>query len=138
MLKYQPAGLAITCEMMVASPLTVFEKVTPPVVRVRSPALRPVSIRTGPFTPAAPSWMCAMLSWVVAGQPATTTSNYTLVPLMLIVAVPPQLASASVIGGFWFVALSSALKMFAVGVGAGVGVLAAETAGPGVISRNGV
>src|SRR5438093_11594152 len=120
MLKYQPAGLAITCEMMVASPLTVFEKVTPPLVSVRSPALRPVSIRTGPFTPVAPSWMCAMLSWVVAGQPSTTTSNFTLVPLMLIVAVPPQLSSAWAIGGFWFVALSWALKVFAVGVVAAV------------------
>src|SRR2546427_8830998 len=121
MLKYQPAGLAMICEMIAASPVTVRVNVTPPPVSVRSPALRSVLIRTGPFTPVAPSWMCAMLSCVVAGQPATTTSNFALVPVKVIVAVPAQLASASAIGGVWVPALRPALKGVA-GVGAGVGL----------------
>src|SRR5712691_9913788 len=128
MLKYQPAGLAVIRVMSAASAVTVRENVTPPPVSVRSPALMPVLITTGPFTPVAPSWMCAMLSCVVAGQPATTTSNFALVPVRVTVALPAQLASASAIGGFWFVALSSALKVFA-GVGAGVGVGVGATVG---------
>jgi hypothetical protein len=48
------------------------------------------------------------------------TSNLVLVPVKVTVAVPVQLASASVIGGFSFAALSSALNVFA-GVGDGVG-----------------
>src|SRR3989442_3192382 len=114
---YQPAGFAMTCEMIAASPVTVRVNVTPPAVSVRSPALRPVSMRTGPFTPTAPSWMCPMLIAVVAGHPVMTTSNFTLVPLNVTVALPAHDASASVIGGFSFELLSSALN-----VGAGVGV----------------
>src|SRR5439155_17262654 len=61
-----------------------------------------------------------MLITVVAGQPVIETSNFALVPVNVTVAVPLQVASASVIGGFSFEALSSALNVFA-GVGAGVG-----------------
>src|SRR5438128_1520701 len=122
------------CEMMAASAVTVRVNVTPPPVSVMSPALMPVLIRTGPFTPVAPSWICAMLSCVVAGQPATTTSNFTLVPVKFTVAVPAQVASASVIGGFWLVALSSALNVVA-GVGAGVGVGVGATVGA-VVGRS--
>src|SRR2546428_11441523 len=132
MLNDQSSLLAMTCEMMAASPVTVRVNVTPPPVSGRSPALRSVLIRTGPFTPVAPSWMCAMLSCVVAGQPATTTSNFALVPVKVIVAVPAQLASASAIGGFWLLALSSAFKGFAGGgAGVGGGVAAARGAGGG-------
>src|SRR2546430_15727676 len=59
-----------------------------------------------------------MLMTVLAGQPVMETSNFVLVPLKVMVAVPEQEASASVIGGFSFAALSSALKVFA-GVGDG-------------------
>src|SRR5438477_11524576 len=62
-----------------------------------------------------------MLMTVVAGQPVIETSNFTLVVESVTVAVPLQLASASVIGGVSFDALSSALKVFA-GVGDGDGV----------------
>jgi hypothetical protein len=48
------------------------------------------------------------------------TSNFALVAVSVTVAVPLQVASASVIGGFSFEALSSALKVFA-GVGDGDG-----------------
>ena len=51
------------------------------------------------------------------GHPLMTTSNFTLVPLNVTVALPEHDASASVIGGFSFELLSSALN-----VGAGVGV----------------
>src|SRR5438445_7933653 len=63
-----------------------------------------------------------MLIAVVAGQPVMDTSNFALVAVKVTVAVPAHVASASVIGGFSFDALSSALNVFAgVGVGAGVG-----------------
>src|SRR5205809_7368606 len=61
-----------------------------------------------------------MLITVVAGQPVIETSNFALVPVNVTVAVPLQVASASVIGGFSFEALSSALNVFA-GVGDGDG-----------------
>src|SRR5438477_1107909 len=70
-----------------------------------------------------------MLMTVVAGQPVIETSNFTLVVESVTVAVPLQLASASVIGGVSFDALSSALKVFA-GVGDGDGV--GEAVGVGV------
>src|SRR5438128_3733650 len=61
-----------------------------------------------------------MLITVVAGQPVIETSNFALVPVNVTVALPLQVASASVIGGFSFEALSSALNVFA-GVGDGDG-----------------
>src|SRR5256712_10450662 len=61
-----------------------------------------------------------MLITVLAGQPVIATSNFALVPVNVTVAVPLQVASASVIGGFSFEALSSALKVLA-GVGDGDG-----------------
>src|SRR2546428_14061240 len=61
-----------------------------------------------------------MLITVVAGQPVIETSNFALVPVNVTVALPLQVASASVIGGFSFEALSSALYVFA-GVGDGDG-----------------
>src|SRR5437867_4363199 len=70
-----------------------------------------------------------MLITVVAGHPVMDTSNFALVAVNVTVAVPVQLASASVIGGFSFEALSSALKVLAtVGTGLGVG----EAVGVGV------
>src|SRR2546421_11233104 len=72
-----------------------------------------------------------MLIAVVAGQPVIVTSNFTLVVESVTVAVPLQLASASVIGGVSFDALSSALKTFAT-VGATVGVGVGEAVGVGV------
>src|SRR5437867_12273457 len=64
-----------------------------------------------------------MLITVVAGQPVMATSNFALVLVKVAVAVPAQVASASVIGGFSFEALRSALKTFAtVGDGLGVGL----------------
>src|SRR5437867_10846012 len=62
-----------------------------------------------------------MLITVVAGQPVMATSNFALVLVKVTVAVPAQVASASVIGGFSFEALRSALKAFAT-VGDGLGV----------------
>src|SRR2546423_119284 len=64
-----------------------------------------------------------MLIAVVAGQPVMDTSNFALVLVNVTVAVPLQLASASVTAGLpsavtSFAALSSALKVFA-GVGDG-------------------
>src|SRR5437867_8910181 len=64
-----------------------------------------------------------MLITLVAGQPVMATSNFALVLVKVTVAVPAQVASASVIGGFSFEALRSALKAFAtVGDGLGVGL----------------
>src|SRR6266513_1596620 len=107
--------------------VAVLENVTPPPLRVRSPAARPVLIFTPPLTPAAPSWMWPMLIAVVAGQPVIVTSNFTDVGFKVTVAVPAQLASASAIAGTSFEDLSSALKTFAT-VGTGVG----EAVGVGV------
>src|SRR6266576_5233573 len=70
-----------------------------------------------------------MLIAVVVGQPVMDTSNLALVLVKVTVAVPLQVASASVIGGFSFAALSSALNVLAtVGIGVGVG----EAVGVGV------
>src|SRR5512133_1881373 len=70
-----------------------------------------------------------MLIAVVAGQPVMDTSNLALVLVKVTVAVPVQVASASVIGGFSFEAFSSALNVLAtVGTGLGVG----EAVGVGV------
>jgi hypothetical protein len=71
-----------------------------------------------------------MLIAVLAGQPVIVTSNFTLVGFNVTVAVPAQVASASVIGcGVSFADLSSALKTFeTVGDGDGVG----EAVGVGV------
>jgi hypothetical protein len=61
-----------------------------------------------------------MLIAVVAGQPVIVTSNLTDVGLNVTVAVPEQLASASVIGGTSFADFNSALNVLA-GVGEGDG-----------------
>src|ERR1700694_836340 len=100
--------------------LFVRENVTAPPVSVMSPALSVLSIFTPPFTPAAPSWMWPMLIAVAAGHPVMDTSNLALVLVKVTVAVPPQVASASVIGGFSFAAFRSALNVLAT-VGTGVG-----------------
>src|SRR5467141_394353 len=78
-----------------------------------------------------------MLIAVVAGQPVIVTSNFTDAGFNVTVAVPAQVASASVIGGFSFADLRSALKTFATvatGVGdgeaVGVGVGVDTAAGP--------
>src|SRR6266446_9167250 len=74
-----------------------------------------------------------MLIAVVAGQPLMTTSNFAVVAVNVTVAVPLQLASASVIGGVSFDAFRSALKTFAtVGAGVGVGEAVGEAVGVGV------
>src|SRR2546425_1793602 len=74
-----------------------------------------------------------MLIAVVAGQPVIVTSNFTEVGFKVTVAVPAQLASASVIGGFSFDAFRSALKTFAtVGDGLGVGLAVGDAVGVGV------
>src|SRR5256712_10025148 len=74
-----------------------------------------------------------MLIAVVAGQPVMDTSNFALVAVKVTVAVPAHVASASVIGGFSFYALSSALNGFAgVGVGAGVGATVGTGGGDGL------
>src|SRR2546428_7890086 len=71
-----------------------------------------------------------MLIAVVAGQPVIVTSNFTEVGFKVTVAVPAQLASASVIGGFSFDAFRSALKTFAtVGDGLGVGLAVGDAVG---------
>src|SRR3989475_8990004 len=114
---YQPAGFAMTCEMIAASLVTVRVNVTPPAVSVRSPALRPVSMRTGPFTPTAPSWMCPVLIAVRGRHPVMDTAQFTLAQLNGEVALTAHDGSAPVIGGFSFELFSSALN-----VGAGVGV----------------
>src|SRR6267143_4066844 len=101
------------CVIRAASAVAVFENVTPPPVRVSSPATRPVLILTGPGTPAAPSWMCPMLMCVVEGQPLIVTSNFAVVAVNVTVALPLQVASAPVMGGTSFADLSSALKVFA-------------------------
>src|SRR2546429_5578639 len=106
----------------------VRENVTAPFVSVMSPALSVLSIFTPPLTPAAPSWIWPMLIAVVAGQPVIETSNFALVPANVTVAVPAQVASASVIGGVSFDAFSSAFNVFA-GAGDGDGV--GEAAGRG-------
>src|SRR2546425_13239162 len=73
-----------------------------------------------------------MLIAVVAGQPVIVTSNFTEVGFKVTVAVPAQLASASVIGGFSFDAFRSALKTFAtVGDGLGGGLAVGDAAGVG-------
>src|SRR5437762_5209122 len=70
-----------------------------------------------------------MLIAVVAGQPVMDTSNLALVLVKVTVAVPLQVDSASVMGGFSFEALRSALNVLAtVGIGVGVG----EAVGVGV------
>src|ERR671934_2992661 len=101
--------------------LFVRVNVTAPFTSVSSPGFSVLSMTTGPFCPATCSWMWPMLMTVVAGQPVIVTSNFVLDPLNVTVAVPEQVASASLIGGFSFELLSSALKTFA-GVGDGVGV----------------
>src|SRR6266550_9570787 len=68
-----------------------------------------------------------MLIAVVAGQPVMDTSNLAVVLVKVTVAVPLQVDSASVIGGFSFAAFRSALNVFAT-VGTGVG----EAVGVGV------
>ncbi|OLC20598.1 MAG: hypothetical protein AUH33_03390 [Chloroflexi bacterium 13_1_40CM_68_21] len=73
---------------------------------------------------------------MLAGQPVIDTSNFALVPVNVTVAVPLQVASASVIGGFSFEALSSALNVFA-GVGDGVGVGVGAVVGAVVGARVG-
>src|SRR2546422_7388525 len=74
-----------------------------------------------------------MLIAVLAGQPVMDTSNFALVAVNVTVAVPEHVASASVIGGFSFDALSSALNVFAgVGVGAGGGATVGASVGTGV------
>src|SRR6267378_1421339 len=72
-----------------------------------------------------------MLITVLAGQPVMATSNLAVVLVNVTVAVPAQLASASVIGGTSFADFSSALKVFA-GVGDGDGVGDAVGVGVGV------
>jgi hypothetical protein len=72
-----------------------------------------------------------MLIIVVAGQPVMLTSNFALVLVRVTVAVPVHVDSASVMGGFSFDALSSALNVF-VGVGEGDGVGEAVGVGVGV------
>src|SRR5438034_275068 len=72
-----------------------------------------------------------MLIAVVAGQPVIVTSNFTDVGFNVTVAVPAQLASASVIAGTSFDDLSSALKTFAT-VGTGVGLAVGDAVGVGV------
>src|SRR5256886_14683808 len=61
-----------------------------------------------------------MLIAVVAGQPVMDTSNLAVVVVKVTAAVPLQVDSASVIGGFSFAAFRSALKVLAT-VGTGVG-----------------
>src|SRR5882762_6053829 len=77
-----------------------------------------------------------MLIAVVAGQPVIDTSNFALVAVNVTVAVPAHVASASVIGGFSFEALSSALNVFA-GVGVGEGVAVGAVVGTVVGARVG-
>src|ERR1700737_4677570 len=89
--------------------LLVRENVTAPLVSVMSPAFNVLSIFTPPFTPAAPSWMWPMLIAVVAGHPVMDMSNLALVLVKVTVAVPLQVASASVIGGFSLAAFTLAL-----------------------------
>src|SRR5437867_50477 len=75
-----------------------------------------------------------MLITVLAGQPVITTSNLAVVLVNVTVAVPAQVASASVMGaGVSFDAFRSALKTFAtVGAGVGVGEAVGEAVGVGV------
>src|SRR6267142_3060988 len=74
-----------------------------------------------------------MLIAVAAGQPVMDTSNLALVLVKVTVAVPLQVASASVIGGFSFAAFSSALNVLAtVGTGVGASVGVGEAVGVGV------
>src|SRR5882762_857961 len=74
-----------------------------------------------------------MLIAVVAGQPLMDTSNLALVLVKVTVAVPLQVASASVIGGFSFAAFRSALNVLAtVGTGVGARVAVGEAVGVGV------
>src|SRR5204863_3500041 len=68
-----------------------------------------------------------MLIAVVAGQPVMDTSNLAVVLVKVTVAVPLQVDSESVIGGFSFAAFRSALNVLAT-VGTGVG----EAVGVGV------
>src|SRR2546423_15528670 len=75
-----------------------------------------------------------MLMAVVAGQPEMDTSNLALVLVKVTVAVPEQVASASVMGGFSFAAFRSALNVFA-GVGDGDGV--GEAVGDGLATAAG-
>src|SRR5687767_4925063 len=80
-----------------------------------------------------------MLITVVAGQPVIDTSNLAVVLVNVTVALPLQLASAEVIGGFSFDGLSSALNVLAgvgVGVGGAVGVGVATAAGPPQAATN--
>jgi hypothetical protein len=72
-----------------------------------------------------------MLIIVAAGHPVMLTSNFALVLVRVTVAVPVHVDSASVMGGFSFDALSSALNVF-VGVGEGDGVGEAVGVGVGV------
>src|ERR1700694_547166 len=63
-----------------------------------------------------------MLIAVAAGHPVIDTSNFALVLVKVTVAVPLQVASASVIAGFSFEAFRSALNVLAtVGTGLAVG-----------------
>src|SRR5438477_12168158 len=71
-----------------------------------------------------------MLMTVLAGQPVMDTSNLALVLVNVTIAVPLQVDSASVIGGFSFDAFRSALKTLAtVGAGLGVGLGVRAAAG---------
>src|SRR2546427_3414005 len=74
-----------------------------------------------------------MLIAVVVGHPLMTTSNFAVVAVNVTVALPVQVASASVIGGTSFADFSSALKTFAtVGTGVGVGEAVGGAVGVGV------
>src|SRR5258707_7346990 len=85
----------------------------PPVVSaIGSVAFIPESTTTGPLVFASPLWMCEMRIIVVGGKPLSTISNFavaavilpvgSLVAVIVTVAVPLPLASASVIGGVSF------------------------------------
>src|ERR1043166_1063460 len=95
-------------------------KLPAPLVSTTSPALRVVLTRTGPATPAAPVWMCAMFTTVVDGKFDMLTWKFidcaVMVPLASrvmfrsIVATPVPVCSALVIGGVSFAGDSVAVN----------------------------
>src|SRR4051812_19838959 len=99
----------IDCAVAAGSAMLLRVNVPAPLVSTTSPGTVVVLTRTGPATPCAPVWMCAMLTTAVDGRFCMLTWKFTTAFVIVllasrvstksIVAVPLPDASAFVIGG---------------------------------------
>src|SRR4051812_44613593 len=99
----------IDCAVAAGSAMLLRVNVPAPLVSTTSPGTVVVLTRTGPATPCAPVWMCAMLTTAVDGKFVMLTWKFTTAFVIVllasrvttksIVAVPLPDASAFVIGG---------------------------------------